>query len=691
MMYRLFRGYLPKAVNPQFYLTRMLRRMDPLRAASELLRSALNVLTDDLLIVDTQGRVVLANRRFADLLGQTRQTLIGQSLDTLAWQDSHGEPLGAGTYPWEIALQRGATTRLNRLWLTDSHGVRRAFLANCSPLPVGDGKCGGAMISLDEIAGLDADKIEPHRPVHKVDGGTYAASLALADTAHEIRSSLNATLGFTELLRRGQFKDDADYRCHLDIVHSSSRHLLELVNGILDISSAESGALEVKLGDCAPYRIAHEVVQAESVRACGRRASIELVCPGSIPACIQSDPARLHQIVGHLVRHVTAYSSGGDVKLVLRFIAARPQAQLLFEISSNETAEGKPKTPIEPSIQAGLATARRLGGAGLGLTLSLRLARAIGAELVMRRVPGVARTFVLKLPAGPIEAIRLITPEQAASQQGGANPAVGSHWKLSPARVLIVDDAPENRELVRLVMEDAGAVTEQAENGLTAVEKARSRHYDLILMDLHMPGADGATATRLLRQYGLKAPIVALTAHSLKNLEQELIDAGFTAYLAKPIEIDRLLATDASLVGGTRVCQPLNKLAALPIKPVYGSNLPQLPIVSRLAGNPRLQAAINKFLARLGGQLSAIELAWQARDFETLASLAHWLKGAGGTVGFDSFNEPAKRLEQLSKTKQADDMEEVLMELKDISARIVRPQVAASTSTPGPEQTRVKP
>lgn len=691
MEYRLFRGSLPKLVSPRRYLARVLRRLDLSRVVSERTCSALNSLAEHLLLVDTMGCLVLANQRFADLLGQAQQALTGQPLDSLSWQDKHGNPPASGSYPWEIALHQGSPLRHHRLWLTDERGVRHAFLANCSLILTGNGKLGGVMISLDDVTGLDIDSIELREPGQQIETGNQATGLSLADAAHEIRSSLNATLGFTDLLRRGQFKDEADYRRHLDIVHSSSRHLLELINDILDISTVESGQLEVIPGDCAPYRIVHEVVQALSVKACGKRASIELVCPGSIPACIQTDPARVRQIVSNLLSHVIAFSNGGNVKVALRFIAARPQAQLLFEISSVGSEEPRPETLFEPFSRARRTATRRLGGTGLGLTLSHQLALAIGGELVVRRVAGAASTFELRLPAGPIETIRLITPEQAATQQGGMNPAVGSRWKLSPVRVLIVDDAPENRELVRLVLEDAGAATDQAENGLVAVEQARSRHYDLIIMDLQLPGVDGATATRLLRQYGLKTPIVALTAHAMKSLEQDIIAAGCTACLAKPIDIDQLLVTVAALVGGTRVYQALNNLAALPINLVDNEILAQTPIVSRLAGNTRLQSAIDKFLARLDGQLSAIEQAWQVRDFGKLASLAHWLKGAAGTVGFDSFNEPAKKLERLSKASLPEGMEEVLMELKYISARIVRPQVAASNPPPAPDQTRANP
>ena len=261
---------------------------------------------------------------------------------------------------------------------------------------------------------------------------------------------------------------------------------------------------------------------------------------------------------------------------------------------------------------------------------------------------------------------------------------IGSRWKLPKVRVLIVDDGEENRELVRLLLEEAGALTEQAENGQVAVDKVLARSYDLIIMDLQMPVMDGETATQLLRSRGVKTPIVALTAHAMKGFEQSILAAGFTAYLTKPIDLDKLMATIAGLTGGEQLGSALKKTSHLPILTYKAGSVPRAPVRSRLAGNPRLRPAVEKFIDRLSGQLDEMERAWQTQDFKTLADLAHWLKGAGGSVGFDAFTEPAMSLEQLAKAGTEEGINEVIGELRDLTARIVRPLAEVGGDVPPP-------
>ena len=668
----------------------MPRRAHPVPNLPEPARSALDMLAQDLLLVDQHGRIVFANRALAGLLGRTPGDLTGLMVHKLPWQDLHGTRPAKGELPWEVAGRKQEQLRHRPLWLTDKFDARRAFLVSCSPIQNDAGAQGGVMIRLDDVTQLDEAEIEVRRSGAAAERAGPPACVSLADMSHEIRTSLNTALGFTELLRRGQVKDDADWRRQLDIVHSSSTYLLDLINNVLDVSRVESGLLAVEHTDCAPYQIAREVVRAQSGNGYGKPVSVELRCPGSIPASIQTDPVRLRRILANLVSHVVKLADHGTVALSLRFSAARPEARLLFEIGISPLTEAgaDAESALQSWAQSGRPATQRLAGIGLGLTLSHQLARALGAELSVRHTQRAGSSFVLSLPAGPIEAIKLITPERAAAQEEDTGATSGSRWVLPGIHVLIVDDGPENRELARLVLEDAGALTDQAANGLVAVEKAQTRRYDLILMDLQMPGLDGVTATRLLRQYGLDTPIVALTAQAIQGQEQDIINAGCTACLAKPTDIDQLLATVAGLAGGSRVFQALNKPAEMPINSSNDRNLPHAPIVSRLAGNARLQPAIDKFLARLGDQLSAIEQAWLARDFAALASLAHWLKGAGGTVGFDMFTEPAKKLEQLSKARLSEGMEEVVMELNNISARIARPQAPPEARTSAHDSTR---
>jgi CheY-like chemotaxis protein len=248
--------------------------------------------------------------------------------------------------------------------------------------------------------------------------------------------------------------------------------------------------------------------------------------------------------------------------------------------------------------------------------------------------------------------------------------------------VLVVDDGPENRELVALVLAEAGIAVEEAENGQVAVDKASRTAYDAILMDMSMPVMDGFTATKLLRGRGMKLPIIALTAHAMKGFEQEILAAGCTGYVTKPIDIDVLLGTLAEKLGGRRV---QGAPAARPIAPAAApAPIPELhdivpsaggpPVVSRLANHAKLRPAIRRFAGRLDEQLTAMAAAHSAGDFKELAALAHWLKGAGGTVGYDDFTAPARNLETLAKAGDANGADAALREIRGLALRLVAPE-----------------
>ena len=218
----------------------------------------------------------------------------------------------------------------------------------------------------------------------------------------------------------------------------------------------------------------------------------------------------------------------------------------------------------------------------------------------------------------------------------------------------MIDDAAENRELLSLVLADLGLNTDTAENGAIGVEMAGRQHYDVILSDIQMPVMDGYEAVAAMREQGITQPVIALTANAMKGYEETILQAGFSHYMTKPIDIDGLTRLLAKLLGGTpKASAATNDPAPVAVvaEAVSTEQLSQEPIYSRLGGSEKLAPVVEKFIAKIKSQLPVFEKAVSDKNYNEIAALAHWLKGSGGTVGFNEFRDPAKALEENAKNE----------------------------------------
>ena len=659
-----------------FYLGKVLRHLDPSQAVPGRVRAALDTLAEGLLVIDRKQNIVLANHAFAGFLGKTPEELTGHNAANLDWREADDQPLSKDQLPWLVTLRDGSVQQDRLLNLRNAKSQQRNFIVNCSPVLGGSGKANGVFISLNDVTQLEQNKAELHKAKDAAEAANRAKSEFLANMSHEIRTPMNAILGFTELLRRGYNRDTRDAEKFLNTIHASSKHLLDLINDILDLSKVEAGQMEMERIPCAPHRIVGEVLTVLTARAREKGIALRVRAEAPIPATILCDPARLRQIVTNLVGNSIKFTERGAIEVLMH--VKRKDGRALFAIDVIDSGIGIPRDKLEsifdPFVQADTSVTRRFGGTGLGLSISRRFARALGGDIIAASAPGKGSTFCVTVDAGPLDGVPLLQPHELSTVDEAASAQEKASWRFPRSRVLVVDDGPENRELVTLVLGECGLEVEPAENGEIGLEKALHGGFDVVLMDIQMPVMDGHTATRLMRERGLKLPVFALTANAMKGFEQELLASGFTGYLTKPIDIDLLVETLAQTLGGQRVERSDGKeRAAMPAP----ASTPEAPLISRLADKPRLVPAIRKFTARLGEQLDAMDAAWKARNHTELAALAHWLKGAGGTVGYDAFTEPAIELEQLAKGGSASGIDAVLARLRQLQQRIVTPDVAA--------------
>ncbi|MEO8004091.1 MAG: response regulator [Betaproteobacteria bacterium] len=660
-----------------FYLGRVLSHLDPSRAIPGRVRAALDTLTEGLLIIDRKQNIVLANEALAKLVGKTPESMVGLQISRLDWLTPAGSALPVDDHPWTRALASGGEQGNGMINLRDATGAPHTFIVNCAPVLGSGGKAAGVLISLDDVTQLEENKVELGKAKEKAEAANQAKSDFLANMSHDIRTPMNAILGFTELLRRGYGRNETDAKKYLETIHSSGKHLLDLINDILDLSKIEAGHLDVERIECQAFSIAAEVVNVLGVKAKEKGIALTFAVQGKIPESIQSDPTCLRRIITNLVGNALKFTQQGGVGVVLRFQQGTLGPVVAIDVT--DTGIGIPADRLDsmfdPFTQADSSVTRKFGGTGLGLTISRRFARALGGDIVVTSTLGKGSTFTATVATGPLEGVRMLEQSQFAAT-GPDTSAARMRWRFGAKRVLVVDDGPENRELLKLVLGETGLLVSEAENGSVGVEAARREKFDVILMDMQMPVMDGFTATRTLRDDGQKIPIFALTANAMKGAEKQVIDAGCTGLLTKPINIDHLLKTLADLLGATRVeideapavtAGAVAEPAAVIAAPIGA------PVVSRLAAHPRLGPAIRKFAGRLDEQLAAFESAFAAKDFAELARLAHWLKGAGGTVGYDEFTEPALKLEQAALAGNADETGAMLGEVRSIAARLVAP------------------
>jgi len=666
------------------YLGRVLRQLDPAQAVPARVRAALDTLAEGLVIIDRRGYVVLANSAFAAIVGIDALRLTGRRIGELDWRGRDGTPLARENYPWRAALSDGEPRTSVMLDLATSDGETRNFIANCAPVLGAGAKAGGVLISLDDVTTLERNKSELARAKSDAESANRAKSEFLANMSHEIRTPMNAILGFTELLRRGGTRDEQALRKYLATIHSSGKHLLELINDILDLSKVEAGRFETERIACAPHRIVREVMQVLESRAREKDVALEFDVTGKVPARFDSDPARLRQIVTNLLGNAIKFTAAGTIRVGMRVEGPAQDARLLIAVrdSGIGIAADKIDHLFEPFAQADASISRRYGGTGLGLAISRRFARALGGDIRVESTEGVGSTFTVSLPAGDITGTTMLDTAEALAD-GEVAPAAedARRWRFPARRVLVVDDGPENRQLVRVVLEEVGLVIEEAENGLLGVERASRGGVDLVLMDVQMPVLDGLAATRRLREQGLTLPIIALTAHAMKGFESTIEAAGCSGWLVKPVSIDLMLATLAPLLGGVRdtAQAPDTAVAVSPPPSAVQAAEPMMeePLVSVYEGVPRLHTAIRMFVERVPGQLEAMRGAFAEGRLDVVAEIAHTVKGSGGTVGFDDFTVPAQDLEEAARAGQAERIADLLTALAGLASRVRAPCDAA--------------
>ena len=377
-----------------------------------------------------------------------------------------------------------------------------------------------------------------------------AKSDFLANMSHEIRTPMTAILGFAAFLRtEGDIsKAPRDRIEAIDTIIRNGEHLLTIINNILDLSQIEAGKMDIDRTTCVPSQVVSEVVSLMKVRALEKGLSLTAVFDGGMPKTIQSDSTRIRQILINLVGNAIKFTKTGDIQ-VLTWLSGQdsPDPELHFAVTDTGIGMSEEQTSrlFKPFSQVDSSTTRRFGGTGLGLAISKSLAAMLGGAIDVYSRPGEGSTFTLTIPTGSLEGVKLINSQDEAEHNPcRGNKVASPHDIQLNCRILLAEDGPDNQRIISLLLRKAGAEVTMADNGQIAVDYALARQedFDVILMDMQMPVMDGYDATETLRSHGYAGPIIALTAHAMKEDRQRCLDVGCDDYLTKPIDRARFLS-----------------------------------------------------------------------------------------------------------------------------------------------------
>ena len=404
---------------------------------------------------------------------------------------------------------------------------------------------------------------EAHEAREQAEAASHAKSAFLANMSHEIRTPLSHVISCGDMLLSNlQSEVDqtppalplspADRLQAAGTIAKSGKHLLRVLDDILDLSKIEAGRMTVEHMPVDAAALCEEVASLMRVKAGEKGLRLELAYATPIPKAVPADPTRLRQAVMNLVGNALKFTEHGGVLLRLGCDNYDDPRQLYVDvvdsgIGMTDEQQGK---LFDAFQQADDSTTRKYGGTGLGLAVSRKLARLMGGDLTCQSEHGSGSTFTVTLPIPQHPAPEMHHPNQppAANPEATAGPLAGM-------KVLVVEDGPENQWLIGIHLRNAGALVTPAHDGRQGVAAVAAGEFDAVLMDMQMPVMDGYAATAELRKNGCDLPVIAFTAHAMSGDRDKCLAAGCDDYQTKPIDGPELVATIRSLVDARRAAK----------------------------------------------------------------------------------------------------------------------------------------
>ncbi len=518
-----------------------------------------------------------------------------------------------------------------------------------------------------EIAGHERTAAKLKAARKKAQEASRAKSVFLANMSHEIRTPLNVILGMADMALRPDSREHIEHVRALEMIREAGISLRAILGDLLDLSRVEAGRLELDVAPFSLRRTLALVLDGHGVAARRNDVVLALDIAGDVPDGLLGDAGRLGQVLGNLVSNAVKFTPAGRVEVSVRRVgrstaSAEAKPRLFFAV--RDTGIGiepeKCRTIFQSFRQADASINRRYGGTGLGLAICRRLVGLMGGRIRLKSEPGAGSEFSFSLPFAPADPDWVPEVPTAAPM-----PQARSDEPASSLDILLAEDSDLSAEMIQAFLLPRGHRVIRAGNGEEALRILALRRFDLVLMDIQMPGMDGLTAMRAIRDGSVPGvdpaiPIVALTAYGDVRDRDRILASGASEYLAKPVNLDRLLTALARVAS--------EGPSPAPESPGTGAEL----VVAGEA--PPFDAGREEALENIGGdtalydRLASIYLrdvpvdvtrlrrALADGDVPTVALVAHSLKGNSGVIGATTAAGLARELEMAGRAGRVDEL-----------------------------------
>jgi PAS domain S-box-containing protein len=506
---------------------------EALNKERRLLRTVIDNIPDQIFARDRDNRFTLSNLSDARVMGVSDpETLVGK-MDN----DYYPSELAAVFQADNLLVMNSGKALINREEPSiDSEGTARWTLTTKIPLRDSQGEVVGLVGIARDITEQKIFEKALEEAKQKAEIANQAKSTFLANMSHEIRTPMNAILGFSQLLLRDPSLT-AVQRHNLTAINRSGEHLLALINEVLEISKIEAGRVPVNLKTFDLFALLQDLETMFHLPTDEKHLELKLEIDSLVPRVIITDENKLRQILTNLLGNAVKFTREGGIALKISATPLKDGDDWRLAIDVLDSGPGIAPEEMNLLFQVFQQTQIGItaGGTGLGLAISQRYAALLGGVISITSEVGHGSCFRLEITVQQDETTRI---EKERSNRR----IIGISGQTQPYRVLIVDERPENRELLRELLYPLGFDLREADNGQAAFQEWQRWAPHLIMLDMHLPILDGYELSRQIRksENGSRTPLIAVTASAFEEDRQKILDQGINGYLRKPFKEEDL-------------------------------------------------------------------------------------------------------------------------------------------------------